>query len=434
MVVAAGERPGPPAGARRAILAWCLFDWANSAFPTIVQTFVFSTFFVKLVASDPERGNAQLGLANTCAAILIALLSPVIGAVADQSGRRKPWLAALTLLSVAATAGLWFVRATPADALLGLVLLGLATVGFELGIAFYNAMLADTVPADRLGRVSGWGWGLGYAGGLACLVLSQLLFVDAEPPPFGLDRASFEHVRIVMPLAALWFALFALPLFLLVPDRAATGRPIGLAVRGGVADLLATLRQLRRHRNVARFLLAKMIYIDGLNTLFLFGGAYAGVTFGMTLPEVLTFGILLNIAAGAGAAAFAWIDDWIGAKPTIAISLVALILLGAAVLLVQDRGWFYALALAIGIFLGPTQAASRSLMARLAPPAQRTEFFGLYNFAGKATAFLGPALFGGATWLFDSQRAGMATILPFFLVGLLLLTAVREPGRPAAGD
>jgi len=414
------------AAGRRAVIAWCLYDWANSAFPAIVQTFVFATYFTSAVAPTPAVGTALWGQANSIAALAIAILGPVFGAIADQGGARKPWLSALTLLSVVATAALWFVRPNPADAIFGLAAMGIATIGFELGTTFYNAMLPDLVPAERVGRVSGWGWGVGYAGGLVCLLLALLLFVQPDTPPFGLDRHLAEHVRITGPLTAVWFAVFAVPLLLWVPDRPAVAMGIAAAVRSGVGDLFRTLAQARRHANIARFLLAKMIYIDGLNTLFTFGGIYAAGTFGMSLKEVLLFGILLNITAGIGAIGFAWVDDWIGAKPTILISLVAMILLGGAILLVDGKLWFYGLALAIGIFLGPAQAASRSFMARVAPPERRAEFFGLYSFAGKATAFVGPALVGWATYVFDSQRAGMATIVPFFIVGVLLLLPVKE--------
>ena len=421
--------PGNPPTARRAIVAWCLFDWANSAFPTIVTTFLFSAYFTDHVAPSHTAGQTLWSWANGLAALAIAVASPVLGAIADQGGRRKPWLFALSLVSVVATAALWFVRPDVEDALFALVAVGVATLGFELGIAFYNAMLPEIVTRDRLGRVSGWGWGIGYAGGLACLALSYLVFVAPDPPPFGLDRGAAEHVRIVMPLAALWFALFALPLFLWVPDRPATGRRLGAAVRGGVAELAATLRQLRRYGNIVRFLLAKMIYIDGLNTLFIVGGTFAAGVYDMSIGEVLIFGIILNVTAGAGAIAFAWVDDWLGAKPTILISLVALTFAGGAILATESKLWFYILAAGVGVFLGPAQAASRSLMARLAPPAQRTEFFGLYNLAGKITTPVGPFLVGLITYLSDSQRAGMAVILPFLVVGGLLLTRVKEP-RP----
>ncbi len=422
----AGTTVGSPPAGKPAIAAWCVYDWANSAFPTLITTFLFSTYFTGAVAADPVQGTAQWGHANSLAALLVALASPVLGAIADQGGRRKPWLFVLGFVCVAATAALWFVRPDPGFVGLALALLVVATIGFELGTTFYNAMLPDLVPPDHVGRVSGWGWGLGYAGGLACLSLSLLVFVQPDPAPFGLDRAAAEHVRIVAPLVALWFALFALPLFLLAPDRPSHGLAAAVAVRRGIATLLDTLRQVRRYGNLARFLLAKMIYIDGLNTLFAFGGIYAAGQFGMALDEVLLFGILLNIAAGIGAAGFAWVDDWIGARRTILIALVALTLLSAAVLFVGDKLWFYLLALGIGIFLGPTQAASRSFMARAAPAELRTEFFGLYALAGKATAFLGPALLGWVTLATGSQRLGMATILPFFVIGGLLLLRVRE--------
>lgn len=416
------------AAGRAAVAAWCLFDWANSAFPTVVTTFLFSAYFINYVAADPATGQTQWSLANGLAALAIALLSPVLGSVADQGGRRKPWLFALSLVTIVATALLWFVQPHSHAVGLALVTVGIATLGFELGTAFYNAMLPDLVPRSRLGRVSGWGWALGYAGGLACMLLSLVVFVQPDPAPFGLDRAAAEHVRIVPAVAALWFALFALPLFLLVPDRRDSGKSMGEAVRGGLADLVATLRRVREHGNIARFLLAKMIYIDGLNTLFIVGGTYAAGSFGMSVEEVLYFGILLNVTGGLGAFLFAWVDDWLGAKPTILVSVAALTVLGGAVLLVETKLWFYVLAAALGVFLGPTQAASRSLMARLAPAERRTEFFGLYNLAGKVTTPIGPFLVSAVTYAFDSQRAGMATILPFFVVGFLLLwLTVREP-------
>jgi UMF1 family MFS transporter len=416
-------------GSKRAILAWCFFDWANSAFPTVVQTFLFSAYFTSHVAADTEAGTAAWGRATGLAALVIALLSPLLGAVADVGGRRKPWLAGLTILTVAATAALWFVRPDPSFALMGLVAMAIGTVGFELGTVFYNAMLPSLVRPDRIGRISGWAWGLGYAGGLVCLGVTLVAFVLPQQPLFGLDKASAEPVRAAMLFTALWFALFCLPLFLLVPDRPATGRGVFSAVGDGLRQLGRTFSDLRRHANIARFLVAKMIYIDGLNTLFAFGGIYAAGSFGMSLEQVLMFGIALNVTAGLGAAGFAWVDDWIGAKPTILIALAATTLLGVVILLVDDVVWFWILALAIGVFLGPTQAASRSMMARLAPPALATEFFGLYALAGKATAFFGPWALAAATAAFDSQRAGMATIPPFLILGFLLLLWVKEPRR-----
>lgn len=414
---------------RRAVAAWCLYDWANSAFPTIVSTFLFAAYVSKAVAPDPVSGTAAWGQMMSLTGLIVAILSPLLGAVADQGGRRKPWLLALSAVAILGTASLWYVRPQADDLLFALIAAGIATAGFELATVFYNALLPEVTTPRHIGRVSGWGWGLGYAGGLACLALALFVFVQPKPPPFGLDPALAEQVRIVGPLAAVWFAVFALPLFLFVPDRAAGALAPFEAMRRGIGDLFKTLRQVRRYANVARFLLAKMIYIEGLNTLFAFGGIYAAGSFGMGLEEVLLFGIVLNIAAGAGAFAFAWVDDWIGAKRTILISLGALMLFGLPAVLVTDKTAFYVVATGLGIFLGPAQAASRSLMARLAPPERMTEFFGLYSLAGKVTSFVGPALFGWITYATGSQRAGMAALLVFFLVGFILLLPVREPSR-----
>jgi UMF1 family MFS transporter len=236
-------------------------------------------------------------------------------------------------------------------------------------------------------------------------------------------------VRVAAPIAALWIAAFAWPIFVFTPDHAASGLPWGEAIRRGFRTLGKTLRDLPKYRNVARYLIAQMIYTDGLNTLFAFGGIYAAGQFGMKVEEVIWFGIALNLTAGLGAAAFAWIDDWIGAKRTVLIALTGLFLVGAAILATEDKTVFWGLGLALGIFFGPAQAASRSLMARLAPPEMQTEMFGLYALTGKATAFMGPALFGFATSYYDTQRAGMATVLVFFLIGGAVLWFVKEPKR-----
>jgi len=414
----------PHYASKRALAAWCLYDWANSAFPTVVITFVFAAYFTEKVAANHDTGTFLWSIGQAVSAFTIAVLSPCLGAIADRRGRRKPWILAFSLLCIAATAGLWFVRPDPSFAFMALVLVVFGNIGFELGITFYNSLLPELVPEDWIGRLSGWAGGLGYGGGVACLVLSLLIFARADPPPFGLDAADEEHVRAVALFAAAWMLIFIWPLFVFVPDRPRRGPSIATAVREGLATLWQTLLRVREYRDIARFLLANMIYIDGLNTLFGLGGIYAAGQFGMDFWEQLQFGILLNISAGLGAASFAWLDDYLGAKPTILISLGALIVLGAALLLVRDKDWFYALGILIGIFMGPTQAASRSLMARLAPPDMRAEFFGLFAFSGRITSPLATLLVGSVIVLAASQRVGMAMILPFFIVGAIILMTV----------
>jgi UMF1 family MFS transporter len=219
----------------------------------------------------------------------------------------------------------------------------------------------------------------------------------------------------------------------LVPDAPAGTLSAAEAVRQGLSTLLQTFRRIREHRQIALFLIARMIYTDGLNTLFSVGGIYAAVTFGMGFDEILMFGIAMNITAGIGAFAFGWVDDWIGAKRTILIAVGALTILGAALLVIESKMMFWVLALPLGLFFGPAHSASRSLMARVAPPHFRTEMFGLYALSGKASAGLGPAAFGWVTALAQSQRVGLSSVLVFYIVGMLLLLPVREPNVTAAG-
>ncbi len=422
----AAPREASPAG-QLTLVAWCLYDWANSAFPTVIVTFVFAAYYTRAVAPTPEQGTGDWGFAISLSGLAIALLAPVFGAIADQGGPRKPGLALFTAVAVLAAAALWWIAPGPEDALFALVLVAVANAAFELGQSFYNAMLPELAGPGRLGRLSGWAWALGYAGGLVCLLLTLVIFVQPDPPLFGLDAAQSEQVRIVGPFVAAWFGLFALPLFFFVPDRPSLRRPLSESVRLGFASLVETLRGLPARSDILRFLIARMIYIDGLNTLFAFGGIYAAGSFGMDFEQILLFGVVLNVAAGLGALAFSWIDDWLGAKPTVLFSVVCVIGLSTAILLVETTLWFYVLGSGIGIFIGPVQSASRSLMARLAPAEIRTEMFGLYALTGKATAFVGPALVGWVTLATDSQRWGMATILIFFVVGFALLWPLKAP-------
>ena len=431
---AAATLSGPPPAAPATtpqMAAWAFFDWAASPFFTIIITFIFPAYFTRAVAADPVTGTALWGWAMTGAAVLIAVLSPVLAAIADTGGRRKPWLAGFLFLAVLPTLGLWYVRPDPSYVLMALLLVVAADVANEVAQVFYNAMLPDMAPPQSIGRWSGWGWGLGYFAGILALTFTLFAFVRPAEPWFGLDKATAEQIRISGPFVALWLAVFAVPLFVMVPDRPSSRLGLVRSMRQGLGTLAATVRSLRHQPNVARFLVARLIYADGLNTLFAFGGIYAAGTFGMEQSEVIMFGIAINVAAGAGAMAFAFLDDHLGSKPTILIALTGLMGCGLAALLVTSKLAFWPVGILLGVFVGPAQSASRTLMARLAPSHQRTEMFGIYALAGKVTAFMGPFLFGTATYWFSSQRAGMATILVLFIIGGGLLVWVREPRRTA---
>lgn len=413
----AGER-----GNRAAIWSWCLYDWANSAFTTLVVTFIYSAYFANTFADDPGRGTALWSRGITASALLIAALAPIAGALADRGGRRR-YLMLCSLVCVGTTAALTFVvPGQPNAVLIALAVFVVANVAFELGLVFYNAFLSTIAAPERIGRVSGYGWGLGYAGGLVALVLALQVFVS-EPPLFGIPTAEGFNLRATNLLVAGWFLLFAVPAFVFLKDDSVSGGRLG--VRRAFADLATTVRHLRRYRQVGLFLLARLFYNDGLVTIFAFGGIYAVGTFGFSFEELVTFGIVLNVGAGLGALAFGFVDDRIGGKATIGLSVAALAVATLIAALAPTRTWFWVSAIIVGIFIGPNQSASRSLMARFVPREHESEFFGFFAFSGKVTSFLGPALLGVLSDVY-SQRVGVGSLLIFFVVGGLLLWRVDE--------
>ncbi len=410
---------------RSAVAAWATYDFANSAFTTLVVTFVFATYFTNEIAENAVSGTALWSRAIALSQVAVALLSPWLGLLADQNGLRKRFLLCSTLLCIAASTALYF--AGPGDVLFALVVFAAGNIAFELANVFYNAFLPELAPSQRIGRISGYGWALGYAGGLCCLLIGYFVLIDPETPPFGLLRETGAHVRASNLLVAAWYGVFSLPLFLALKEsRPANRLAAGKALSASVRDLGRALREVRHSKDLFRLLLARLVYNDGLITLFAFGGVYATGTLGFSTEDIFLFGIVLNVAAGAGAWAFGYLDDRIGGRATILASLAALTLGTIVAVLADSAGLFWAAAILGGLCAGPNQSASRSLMGRFIPAGKENEYYGLFAFSGKATAFLGPLLLGGVTSLFDSQRAGMATVAAFFIVGALLLLRVNE--------
>ena len=441
---------------RAAVVSWIFFDWAAQPYFTLITTFVFAPYFAGFVASDPASGQALWGFATAAAGLMIALLSPVLGAIADASGRRKPWIAGFGSLLVIGACLMWFGKPGDESVIPPLLLAyAIASVGVEFATVFNNAMMPTLVPPDRIGRLSGTGWATGYIGGILSLVL-VLGFLAASPdtgrtlfglaPLFGLDPVSHQGDRITGPLTGIWFIIFAAPMFLFTPDYPAK-RPIREAVREGLRGLKRTLGELPKQRSLATFLLANMIYTDGLVSLFAFGGIYAAGTFGWHTIQIGTFGILLAIAGTFGAWLGGKLDDMLGPKRVIAGSLSILLLALAAILLVDKNSILFVavappapgaalfsgaaeraylvLGCLIGAAGGPLQAASRTLLIRLAPRDRIAQYFGLFALTGKVTSFIGPLLIGAITAVTASQKAGMALLVVFFAAGLGLLTRVR---------
>jgi MFS transporter, UMF1 family len=442
---------------RAAVVSWIFFDWAAQPYFTLITTFVFAPYFAAHVAADPASGQSVWGFATAAAGFVIALLSPVLGAIADASGRRKPWIAAFGALLVIGSGLMWIGK--PGDvSVIPLLLLayGIATVGVEFATVFNNAMMPTLVPPDKIGRLSGTGWATGYVGGILSLIL-VLGFLAANPesgrtlfgfkPLFGLDPVTHQGDRITGPLTGVWFIVFVLPMFLLTPDYPAK-RPVREALRVGLSELRDTLRELPARRSMTAFLLANMLYTDGLISLYAFGGIYAAGTFGWNTLQLGSFGIILAIAGTLGAWVGGKLDDALGPRRVIAGSMLVLLLATVAILLVdKDSVLFIKVAppvpggalfasaaerayLVLGCLIGaagaPLQAASRSLLIRIAPKDRVTQYFGLFALTGKVTSFIGPLLIGLITALTASQRAGMSVLVLFFVAGLALLTRVRE--------
>lgn len=419
-----------PSARKKSIFSWCLFDAGNSAFGTVIITFVFSVFFARSVAGDEITGTALWGYAMAASGLLIAVLSPALGAVADHYGARKPGLLFFSLLCAVPTALLYYAvpDAPQATIMLVLGLLVIANAGFEISLVYANAMLPHIVPSSLIGRVSGWAWGLGYVGGLACLALALFGLVglgDALPLlPVSTDQA--QNIRLTAPLVALWYIVLTIPLLVWTPDAARTGLSLRDAAARGMAQWRGVATLARTHKNLALYIGGSALYRDGLNTLFAMGGIYAATRYGMEFQDILIFAIGLNVTAGIGAGLFAFGDDRFGSRRVVICSLLGLITTGAVILALTDKTHFIMAALVLGIFIGPAQAASRTLVARLTPPGLVAQSYGFYNLTGKAVSFVGPLCFAAATQFFGTQQAGMVTIILFWLAGLVFLLFVSE--------
>lgn len=408
----------------KALISWALYDWANSAFAAVIQTFVFAAYFVNSIAVNDTVGSAQWGTVTGLSAFIVALISPVFGAVADQSGGRKIWLSLFTLLCIIPTALMWFLKPSHEYVWPALWCVGIAAVGSEGAYIFYNSMLPELAPPSQVGRWSGWGWGMGYAGGMAALLISLFVFVQSPWSWFAFDLSTAEPVRATFLLTAIWYAIFSLPLFIFAPRSPPSNKPIMRAAVDGVKQLGSFLMEIRKYASIVRFLIAKMLYVDGLATLFAFGGIYAATIFGMSQAEVLQFGIAMNLTAGLGAACLAFLDDWFGSKKVILVSLVGLIIPGSLALVVTEKWEFWVLGLLMCVFVGPVQSSSRALMARVSPAHMRRQMFGFYMLSGKATAFFGPLLYGWVAYMTGSLRWGMSTIIVLFILGGLIVLTI----------
>ncbi len=405
------------------VISWCFYDFANSAFTTLVVTFIFATYFTQAIA--PENGTTYWSIGATVSAIIIALTSPFLGALADRGGYRRRYIIIFTLIAIVFTAALYFVM--PGEVVLALTLFIIANTTYEIAGVFYNAFLPEISPANRIGRISGYGWAMGYVGGLLAMFVAMAALINPETPWFGISKEGDQHIRATNLLVAGWFLLFSLPMFLWVREKRVTPTaPPGQILSAGYQQLKQSFKEVRKYREVVKFLLARLVYNDGLITVYAFGGIYAAGTFGFTMEEIMIFGVVLNITAGIGAFALGFLDDYLGGKRTIQISLMGLILASFIAVLSPHKIGLWIAGILVGIFGGPNQSASRSLLGRFTPADKENEFYGFYAFSGKATAFLGPLMLGQLTYWTGSQRIGYSIVILNFLLGSIILHYVNE--------
>lgn len=426
------------------IWSWALYDFANSAFTTIVVTFIYGTFFTQSIAPNEIVGTQWWSWAISFTAILVAFSSPFLGALADLTVFRKKIMLFSTLTCVVTTTLLFF--PTQGQVLLALSIFVIANISFEIGTVFCNAYLPSLVSSHRFGKISGFAWGLGYLGGLLALVLALVLLVQTDQAVFGFSMDKGENIRATNLLVALWFLIFSLPFFLVIKEKKKEHQDTLPKhwFKATFFRLKSTFQSIRNYSTISRFLLARLVYNDALVTVFAFGGIYAATTIGFSFEEIIVLGIVLNILAGLGAFLFGIIEDHLGSQNVIRWSII---FLGLACLIAilspelpgllqmifggdalpdwfNSKFLFWVSAVFIGLFSGPNQSSSRSLMSALTPKDKQNEFFGFYAFSGKATAFVGPLLFGWATAYFNTQQAGLFVIIGLFIIGYLLLKKV----------
>ncbi|MBB3918514.1 UMF1 family MFS transporter [Rhizobium fabae] len=451
----------PPKATEKGIWGWMFFDWAAQPFFTVVTTFIFGPYFVSRLTADPVSAQTTWSNMATISSVIIALLSPVLGSIADQSGSRKPWIGFFAIIKIASLFCLWF-AAPGSPVLYPAIFMILASISAEFSIVFNDSMMPRLVPKEEIGKLSNTAWGLGYLGGMIVLI-SVVTLLAASPetgktilgldPLFGLDPQAGEDARITGPISAVWYLIFILPMFFFTPD-VGRGLPFGTAVRSGLRELRNTLDELKERRSILKFLIARMIYQDGVNGLLILGGVFAAGMFGWATIEIGIYGIILNVVAILGCLVAGRIDKGVGSKATVVISLTMLLLatvgiistgpgytlFGLMPLPTADSGGLFGTAaekayilygLLIGLAFGPVQASSRSYLARSVSVEEAGRYFGIYALSGRATSFMATLFFSLVTYMSGSPRLGMATLILFLASGLVLLIRTPYPADRA---
>ncbi len=398
----------------RKVLYWALFDFANTSFSITIVTFVYAVYFKETVARNQPVGDFYWSLGTGISMIIVALISPFLGAISDHSAGKKRFLLFFTLLCITSTSLLYFI--SEGKIVEGLILFILANIGFEAGLVFYDAFLPEISDEKNYGRTSGFGFAMGYIGSFASLIIVYPLVVN-------------NLVRYSFPVSALFFLVFSIPLFLFLPDTKKNIKSEKHFFQIGWERITFTISHLKNYKNLGLFLLAFFFYIEGVNTAIYFSGIYAKSTLNFSFSELTVFFMIAQTTAVLGSIIFGVIADSIGQKKTIYLTLIIWFIVIFSASIIQSKFGFFIIGCIAGLGMGSTQSVSRSLMSKLTPPDKKTEFFGFYSFFGKSSAVFGPLVFGFVSWQTGSQRFAILTTGIFFTIGMLVLKNVKEPSR-----
>ncbi|MFN4110837.1 MAG: MFS transporter [Ignavibacteria bacterium] len=398
----------------RKVFYWALFDFANTSFSITIVTFVYAVYFKETVARNQPAGDFYWSLGTSISMIIVALISPFLGAIADHSAGKKRFLLFFTLLCITSTSLLYFI--SEGKIVEGLILFILANIGFEAGLVFYDAFLPEISNEKNYGRTSGFGFAMGYIGSFASLIIVYPLVVN-------------NLVRYSFPVSALFFLIFSIPLFLFLPDTKKNIKSEKNFFLIGWERITFTISHLKNYKNLGLFLIAFFFYIEGVNTAIYFSGIYAKSTLNFSYSELTVFFMIAQTTAVIGSIIFGVIADSIGQKKTIFLTLIIWFVVIFSASIINSKFEFFIIGCIAGLGMGSTQSVSRSLMSKLTPPDKKTEFFGFYSFFGKSSAVFGPLVFGFVSWQTGSQRFAILTTGIFFTIGMLVLKNVKEPTK-----
>ena len=404
------------------ILNFALYDFANSAFTAIIITFIFSTYFAKQIAPNPVLGQSYWGWAIGTTGILVAIIGPILGSYADKKNFTEFFIKLFTIICISLTTLLWFSKPSEKYLLFTLIIVALANFFYELSLIFYNSILKRISKTSDLGKSSGFSFALGYIGGILILIICIKIFIDNDVLPFGLSKENSENIRATSIVVAVWYLIFSIPFLFSLKKK--INNKIELS-----SDNIKKIKDLIWNNglnNLGKFLIARMLYADGLNAIIVMGGIFAVGVFNLEIKDLLILSILMNVTAFIGAIVGGYANDKFSSKSVIIFSLLGLIISSSIILFVKSQLFFLIFAAINGFFIGPIQSASRVFITKSIDENNQASGFGLFALSGKLTSFIGPLLVSTITYISSSQRIGFSSAIILLLIGLLILLKVKK--------